>query len=389
MEYQNKKFAFGLIALICIGMIIGVVGGALAGGATGYVLARRSIDTTQPVVVAQPVHVAAPAPTAQAQPPQAGFSQDTSDAMVATVKKVAPAVVTVMNRTDQGQASGSGVVVSDKGYIITNNHVIEGARALAVVFADGSRKDAKLVGADPLTDIAVIQVQGGVPAVAPVGDSDLLQPGEQVLAIGSPLGNFRNTVTAGIVSALNRSVGPSQEGLIQTDAAINNGNSGGPLVNLRGEVVGINTLVVRGQGVGTEAPVEGLGFSVPSSIFKKVANELIANGEIKYPYIGIVYQMLDADIAAAFNLPVQNGAWISAAHSNQQAVVPGSPGEKAGLREGDIITAINGTSLAQDNSLRRTLTQFKPGDTVTLTVLRDGKEQSIKVTLTTRPASLN
>jgi 2-alkenal reductase len=401
MEYtNNKRFNTGLIVLMVLGVLIGVLGGALAGAAAGYSLARRSIaEAAVPIVTPQRVsavtaatqqdsaQAAQPAPTAQA----GVVSQDISDAMVETVKKVAPAVVTVRNRADQGQGSGSGVIISEDGYIVTNNHVVEGASALSVIFADGSRKEAELVGTDPLTDIAVIKVEGDVPAVAPVGDSEALEPGEQVLAIGSPLGNFRNTVTAGIVSAVNRSVPGSQmEGLIQTDAAINSGNSGGPLVNLRGEVVGINTLVVRGDSFsGSAAPVEGLGFSVPSSTFRKIADELIANGEVKYPYIGISYLMLDAEIAAEFDLPTESGAWISSSNGQRTAVVSGSPADEAGLRENDIITAINGISLAEGNSLRQVLSQFKPGDKVTLTVQRDGSERSIELTLATRPADLN
>ena len=397
MEYtNNKRFNTGLIVLMVLGVLIGVLGGALAGAAAGYSLAQRSLsEAPAAVVTAQrvsAVNAVTPQGTQAAPTARAGaVSQDTSDAMVDTVKKVAPAVVTVRNRTSQGQASGSGVIISKDGYIVTNNHVVEGEQTLSVIFADGSRKDAKLVGTDPLTDIAVIKVLGGVPAVAPVGDSSALQPGEQVLAIGSPLGNFRNTVTAGIVSAVNRSVPGSQmEGLIQTDAAINSGNSGGPLVNLQGEVVGINTLVVRGDGVSSSAaPVEGLGFSIPSSTFRKVADELIANGEVKYPYIGISYLMLDAEIAADQNLPAQAGAWVNSTNDQRTAVVSGSPADKAGLRENDIITAINGTSLAEGNSLRQVLSQFKPGDKVTLTVLRDGKERTIDLTLATRPSNLN
>jgi 2-alkenal reductase len=387
-------------------MFIGIAGGAFAGGAAGYLLARREI-AARPApaapVLAEPVNAPAQptarpsepdAPPATAVPavstPAAQVAQNLSDAIVETVKQVAPAVVTVRVRGDQGQGSGSGVIVSADGYIVTNNHVVEGADGLSVLFADGSRQEAELIGRDPLSDIAVIRVADGVPAVAPIGDSDALQPGEQVIAIGSPLGNFRNTVTAGIVSALNRSVGGSMEGLIQTDAAINSGNSGGPLVNLRGEVVGINTLVVRGgldEAASGAARVEGLGFAVPSGIFSKVSEELIANGEIKYPYMGILYTMIDAEIAAEANLPAQSGAWISSS-SSQPAVVPGTPADDAGLREDDIITAINGASLAEGNSLRRVLTQYKPGDTVTLTLLRDGREQTTDITLGTRPTDL-
>lgn len=384
-----------LIALVLLGMFVGVVGGGLAGGTAGYMFAKREIAALPKgqTVVAQSVSaVQQPTAAAPKTTAPAGSAQDLSDEMVATVKQVAPAVVTVLNSTQQGRASGSGVIVSDKGYIITNNHVVDGEQSLAAIFADGSRHDAALVGTDPLADIAVIQVKDAVPAVAQIGDSSALQPGEQVIAIGSPLGNFRNTVTAGIVSALNRSVGSSMEGLIQTDAAINNGNSGGPLVNLQGQVVGINTLVVRGgsqEAMGADASVEGLGFSIPSSTFKSISDQLIANGKVEYPYLGIVYTMIDAEVSAENNLPVQSGAWINSSRQGQASVVAGTPAAKAGLQENDIITAVNDVSLAEGNSLRQALSKFKPGDTVTLSFLRDGKQQTTQLTLGTRPADLN
>ena len=384
-----------LIVLVLLGMFVGVVGGGLAGGTAGYLLAQREVATlpkAQAVVAQQVNTVQQPTAAAPKTTAAASSMQNMSDEMVATVKQVAPAVVTVLNTTQQGRASGSGVIVSDKGYIITNNHVVDGEQSLAAIFADGSRHEATLIGTDPLADIAVIQVKDAVPAVAPIGDSSALQPGEQVIAIGSPLGNFRNTVTAGIISALNRSVGSSMEGLIQTDAAINNGNSGGPLVNLQGQVVGINTLVVRGgsqEAMGADAAVEGLGFSIPSSTFKSISDQLIANGKVEYPYLGIVYTMIDAEVSAEHNLPVQSGAWINSSRQGQASIVSGTPAAKAGLQENDIITAVNDVSLAEGNSLRQVIKQFKPGDTVTLTFLRDGKQQTTQLTLGTRPADLN
>jgi 2-alkenal reductase len=284
------------------------------------------------------------------------------------------------------------VIISEQGHIVTNNHVVENATGLRVLFADGTLQEARLIGTDPLNDIAVIRVQGAVPGVASIGDSTKLQPGETVLAIGSPLGNFRNTVTAGVVSALNRSLpGTGLEGLIQTDAAINSGNSGGPLINLAGEVVGINTLVVRGDSGGFgfgAAPVEGLGFAVPSAIFRNVADQLIATGRVRFPFLGITYLTIDGQVAAEFNLPVQNGAYIRSSRPGEPAVQPGSAAARAGLREGDIIVAVDNVRLDYNTSLRQLLLRYKPGDTVTLTVLRDGRERAIQVTLGERPANL-
>ncbi len=239
--------------LLAVGVLAGGLGGGLAGGAAGFYLSHPNPAGAAP---AQAAPIPADAPAVQA------------------VRRVGPTVVTVVNTLDEkaqpspfqqapspfGQpspnlpqprglqtATGSGVIISNAGDIITNNHVIENEKKLQVIFSDGSRHDAKLVGTDSFSDLEVIRVQDKVPAVASLGDSNALLPGQGVLAIGSPLSDFKNTVTAAVVSAVHRSVGP-QEDLIQTDAAINHGNSGGPLINEVGEVIGINTLVVRGDG---------------------------------------------------------------------------------------------------------------------------------------------
>ncbi len=391
---EKRSVYIGFIVTLVVAIFISLTAGFVAGNVTGFYLSNHVVGPSSQPVAGEPIRndTAAETPaTAQSssnQPfipaAQTDVADDTSQTMIAAVKRVAPAVVTVLNRTGRGEAgmngSGSGVIINENGYILTNHHVVEGASSLEVFFADSSLHKATLIGSDPLADIAVIQVQDPVPAVAVVGDSEQLQAGEQVLAIGSPLGNFRNTVTAGVVSALNRSVS-SLEGLIQTDAAINRGNSGGPLINLRGEVVGINTLVVRGNSFDSVAPTEGLGFAVPSSIFKNVSTQLISHGEVKYPYLGIQYMMIDGQIAAQRNLPVQQGALVI-------ETVPGTPASRGGLQGDDIITEINGVSLALENSLRYELMHYQPGETVTLTVLRKGEELTLKVTLVTRPESL-
>ncbi len=391
---ERKHNPLLLLAVLLLGIVIGIGGGAVAGGVVAMVVTGREASAA-PAIAAQPVSVQS---EAQAAPRLAPSTQSAvghsahSDAVVAAVQKVGPAVVTVIVTTRQGRGSGSGVVITEQGHIVTNNHVVENATGLRVLFADGTLQEARLIGTDPLNDIAVIRVQGAVPGVASIGDSTKLQPGETVLAIGSPLGNFRNTVTAGVVSALNRSLpGTGLEGLIQTDAAINSGNSGGPLINLAGEVVGINTLVVRGDtggfGFGA-APVEGLGFAVPSAIFRNVADQLITTGRVRFPFLGITYITIDGQVAAEFNLPVQNGAYIRSSRPGEPAVQPGSAAARAGLREGDIIIAVNGVRLDYGTSLRQLLLGYKPGDTITLTILRDGRERNIQVTLGERPANL-
>jgi 2-alkenal reductase len=414
MERRNRILVAIVLALT---LIVGVLGGAAAGGVVAYTLARQAIaeqaargddPVVQPVVNLQQVEPTATLPAAPsdqvapaeptalpATPPQAPAAN--GQQVVEVVRAVSPAVVTVVNTLAPGadssqsrfpipqldqprRGSGSGVIVSEDGYIITNHHVVEGQQSLAVIFADGTQRAATLVGSDPLMDVAVIKVDGPVPGVMQLGDSSQLQPGETVIAIGSPLGDFRNTVTVGVVSALNRTVGgDAPEGLIQTDAAINSGNSGGPLINLRGEVVGINTLVVRGSGFsGTEA--QGLGFSVPSNMVRRVSEQLIATGRVVYPFLGISFGTIDALSAVDNNLPVQAGALIS-------EVVPDGPSAQAGLRPGDIITAIGGRAIGQDATLRSLLLEYAPGETVTLDLLRDGQQLQLDVTLAERPGA--
>jgi 2-alkenal reductase len=390
---MERKTKIAVIAALMLVALCSTLVGGVVGGSFGYFIAKRNFPTQSSQPVSQPIaNVTLPSPS-KTQP-----VADGQNPVVSAVQKVAPAVVTVLSDVEvsanelpfqlgpnQGQvpsrrSSGSGVIISQEGYILTNNHVVENANKLSVTYADGTRHDASLVGTDPLQDLAVIKVSSPVPAIATLGDSDALIPGETLIAIGSPLGDFKNTVTTGVVSALNRSVpGSSMEGLIQTDAAINHGNSGGPLVNINGEVIGINTLVVRGS-MGSSDQAEGLGFAVPSNVARTVAEELIANGKVVYPYLGVSYGMIDADIAIQYELPVQNGALIS-------DIVRGEAADKAGLRVDDIITEVNGMQLGSEASLRAVLLQLDPGDTVNLTILRNGEELKMDVVLGTRPAN--
>lgn len=311
---------------------------------------------------------------------------DIQTAVTQAVQAVSPAVVTVVG-TVPGQStffgqsgdatvSGSGFFISDQGYVLTNNHVVEGTKEVKIILADGTEETATVVGTDRYSDIAVLKADGTVPAVAKLGDSSLLQPGETVIAIGSPLGDFKNTVTEGVVSATGRSIDSGQgyqvEGLIQTDAAINHGNSGGPLVNLAGEVIGINTMIVRSSGNGDVA--EGLGFAIPVNTAQEVSKQLLTNGYVSRPFMGINYQAISPDFAAMYNLPVQWGIYV-------QNVAADSPANTAGLKKGDIIDSLNGTKLDATHQYLNMLYQLKPGDKVTLGVMRDGKEISIDITL--------
>ncbi len=247
---------------------------------------------------------------------------------------------------------------------------------LTLCLSNGTREKATVVGTDQFNDIAVLKADGSVPAVAALGNSDVLKPGETAIAIGSPLGDFKNTVTMGVVSATGRSIdtgnGYQMEGLLQTDAAINPGNSGGPLVDLAGEVIGVNTLIVRSSGNGSVA--EGLGFAIPINTAQAVATQIIQKGYFAHPYVGIAYQPIAPDIASNYNLPVQWGAYVT-------QVAAGSPASQAGLQQGDIITRVGDITLDQSHSYLNTLYLYKPGDKVTISVIRNGQTVQMDVTL--------
>ncbi len=308
-------------------------------------------------------------------------------AITQTVEKVSPAVVTVVGtvpgqttffgRSSEGQVSGSGVIISPDGYIVTNNHVVESTTSLSVVLSDGSQLPADIISTDIFADLAVLKVDGNMPGVAAFGNSDNLKPGETVIAIGSPLGEFRNTVTVGVVSATGRSLdtgsGYFMEDLVQTDAAINQGNSGGPLVNLNGEVVGLNTIIVRG-GNGSTAVAEGLGFSIPSNTVQFIAEKIIQIGHFARPYLGIGSQTITPAIAQRYHLGAQWGAYIT-------QVDPNSPASNAGLQQNDIITSVGNQAIDSDHSFINALFAYQPGDQVEVKILRNNQEMTVNVTL--------
>jgi len=387
---KNRFFYLVLVVLLAG---VAALSGAAVGGAAVYQLESRIhvVAGTSSAPVA--VSVSNTTNTKSQNPVMIVNTTQIETTITDAVQKVGPAVVTVsgtvpgqmtpFGSTGGGTVSGSGVFIASEGYILTNNHVVEGTTGdLTITLADGSQEKATIVGTDQYSDIAVLKTNGKVPAVATLGNSDVLKPGETVIAIGSPLGDFKNTVTEGVVSATGRSIdtgnGYSIENLIQTDAAINQGNSGGPLVNLAGEVVAINTLIVRNSGSGTVA--EGLGFAIPINTARAVATELIQSGHITHPYLGIGFQPISPDIASAYNLPVQWGAYIT-------GVASGSPAAKANLQQGDIITSIGGVAIDTNHSYLNILFTFKPGDQVTVNFVRNGQPQQVQVTLTTSPNS--
>lgn len=268
---------------------------------------------------------------------------------------------------------GSGIIISPDGYIVTNNHVIEGETDIRVTLNDQRVLPAKLIGADPLTDLAVIKVNANNLASIPWGDSSALKPGQTVLAFGNPY-NFRFTVTRGIVSALNRTNPYSDDArkpgeFIQTDAAINPGNSGGPLVNTRGEVVGINTFLISPSGT-----FSGMGFAIPSQLAKPIINKLIKDGKIEHARIGVGITNVTPENAEFFHMSQASGAVIS-------QVEPDSAGAKAGLKVGDVITEFNGKKVESSGQLQAQVSQAAPGDKVRLAIARNGKSENITVTL--------
>jgi serine protease Do len=268
---------------------------------------------------------------------------------------------------------GSGVIISPDGYIVTNNHVIDGAVDIRVTMTDRRILPAKLIGADPLTDLAVIKVDANNLPSVPLGDSTQLHPGQTVLAFGNPLG-FRFTVTRGIVSALNRPNpfaadrrAPGE--FIQTDAAINPGNSGGPLVNAHGEVVGINTFLVSETG-----GFSGMGFAIPSQIVQPTVESLIKYGKVSHGYIGIGISDVTPEEAKFFHVNNASGAVVT-------QVEPDSPGAKAGLKVGDVITELNGKTVSDAGALQVEVGEKQPGTTIHLKALRDGNSVDLPVTL--------
>ncbi len=298
--------------------------------------------------------------------------------VVTIAETVGPTVVGVSNQgmgrslfrqqlVEQG--SGSGVIISKEGHIVTNYHVIDGADKVVVTLADGRQLEAVIRGSDPETDLAVLQIEADNFPVSALGDSDEVRVGEMVVAIGNPLGaEFARSVTVGVISAKDReiTIEDRKYNLIQTDAAINPGNSGGALVNSQGRVIGINSAKLVIQGV------EGMGFAIPISDAKPIIDELIEKGYVSRPSLGIWGYVIDARLAAQNSVP--QGIYIS-------EPIAGGPASAAGLREGDIITGVNETKIENFDDLREVLAQFKPGDQINVRYYRRGKEASVALVL--------
>jgi S1-C subfamily serine protease len=433
-------------------LAVSAANGSPAATAPAFLPAVAGSTPAAPANPATPGAPANPATPAAPATPGAPAAAPAAGSVVEIVKAVSPAVVTIVasnvtitdpttGQTGQGTATGSGVIFDSNGLILTNHHVVEGNPSkLTVTLKDGRSFDATIYGTDTLTDLAIVKVnQTGLPT-APIGDSSTIQVGQQAIAIGSPEGQFTDSVTSGIISALGRSIdvqGTKLSNLIQTDTAINPGNSGGPLLDPSGKVIGINTAV--------DGQAQNIGFAIPINIARPMLDQASAGQKLARPWLGIRFEMITPTIKSQANLPVDNGAWIPTAAAlsqgttgqgqapnatpdpnaqgqdpfggllpfgqgqnpfgqggqnpnaqgqggtgqaaQQPSIVAGSPAEAAGLKEGDIITAVNGTTLDAAHPLDMVTSQLAPGQTATLTVLRGGQTITLSVTLGTRPAS--
>ncbi len=281
------------------------------------------------------------------------------------------------------EAGGSGFIISKDGYILTNNHVIEGASKVTVTLDDGREFNAKVIGKDKETDVALLKINATDLPTVPLGDSDQAQQGDWVMAVGNPL-MFSHTVTVGVISAKGRRISSSSlDDFLQTDAAINFGNSGGPLVNTQGQVIGINTAITRRDFRGRM--VEGIGFAIPINLVKSELNQLKTKGKVERGYLGVTVGPFDRDAQSyykdKYGVDLKGGALI-------QSVLPSGPGGKAGLQKGDVIIKVNSREIKDSRELPYEISSFQPGTTVTLEVMRDGHKKSFKVKLGNRAEGL-
>jgi serine protease Do len=306
------------------------------------------------------------------------------------VDKVAPSVVSIVTTSQttspyygsqEQDSAGTGIIISKDGYILTNKHVVDGASTVQVVLSDGTTYDkVQVLGTDPLNDVAFLKISNvSNLTAAELGDSSSIRVGQKVIAIGNSLGQYQNTVTSGIISGTGRPI-TAQSGenvesltdLIQTDAAINPGNSGGPLLNLSGQVIGINTAIIQ--------DAQGIGFSIPINATKGIMKGVLAGKGVHRAFLGVNYISITADVAKHYNLSVKKGAYIYAA-GGKTAVVNGSPADKAGVHNKDVITKVGGVDVGSKGDVSSLVAEYAPGDTIQLAVLRDGKTLTLDVTL--------
>lgn len=373
----RERRGLGFVPVLTIVLVTSIVSGSLSAVAVANLLRTGSSGVTN-------------------EPTGTSVSQvriDESSAVITAVARVMPAVVVIQSRSNGGvlggaNGTGSGFIYDSNGWILTNKHVVDGADEISVQLNDSRVFSGRVYGVDTLTDLAIVKIDAtGLPA-ATLGSSEELQLGQLAIAIGSPLGNFENTVTTGVVSGLGRqiqagdSTGTTSEqlnNLIQTDAAINPGNSGGPLINSAGQVIGINTAVNQ--------DAQGIGFAIPISVARPIAQLALAGKAIARPWIGVYYKLVDAQVAKDLGLSVEYGVLIDKPASGEPAVFAGSPADEAGLVEGDIVVAVDGDVVDAEHDLSTRILPHVPGDEVSLSVVRGGQTLEIAVTLGTLPAA--
>ncbi len=416
LKILKNKIFWGVSLLILIGCIVGFSAG---------IIGMRYFPSQVNAIFQYFKASEATVPKAENQTKSTSYTSDISyeQAIINAAKNVSPSVVSIVisknlpvyeqqfidpfggafpgfnfqipqqvqNGTKyQDIGAGSGFIVSEDGLILTNKHVVSDNKADYTVFMnDGKKYPAKVLALDPVQDLAVIKIEpqeGETFSAVTLGDSDGLQIGQTAIAIGNALGQFRNTVSVGVVSGLGRTVSASNQtgsfsetlqDIIQTDAAINEGNSGGPLLNLKGEVIGINTAMAQGA--------QGIGFAIPINMAKNDIEQVKTTNKIVYPFLGVRYITVDSQTKEKYNLSVDYGVLVLKGDKGEAAVTKGSAAEKAGIKEKDVILELNGQKITADNTLAKMIMKFKPGDTVSLKILRDGNEMSVDATLGERP----
>ncbi|MGI5839366.1 MAG: S1C family serine protease [bacterium] len=361
-----------LTVLVVLSLCSALAGGLVAVAGTGLVYGRYFAAPHSPATPGLPEGAVA------AEDDPAG-----GDRVVEAVDAVIPTVVGITNKAVMydwlnrsrvvERGSGSGVVFHPDGYIATNNHVVEGAQELVVTMADGRSLPGHLVGRDARTDLAVVRIQGGGFSAAEFGDSATVRVGETAIAVGSPLG-FEQTVTVGVISAINRSLQVDERTMrfLQTDAAINAGNSGGPLLNIRGQVIGINTAKIPGPGI------EGLGFAIPTNLAKPILDDLINNGRVVYPWLGV--SLADRETLEEYGYQVDFAAGVYVVRP-----IAGGPAAKAGIKAGDVIITVAGENVNTVEELQIALQNRKVGEIIAVGLQRDGHSITVNVALREAP----
>ncbi|MGB9855350.1 MAG: S1C family serine protease [Caldisericum exile] len=367
-EHHERK---GWIVYLVVGIIIG----SILGGIFGTFIVFKN-PTIFPWILSQTPQTQIGTNQTQVQVPTNLI--DIQNQVEEVANKVSPAVVRIVSTTQvispfflqviPQEGLGSGVIIREDGLILTNNHVIADATKIEVTLSNGKTYKGEVLGADPISDLALVKINATNLPTAPLGDSSKVKVGEFVVAIGNPYG-LDHTVTFGVISAVERNIDTGTNtmyGVIQTDAAINPGNSGGPLVNLKGEVIGINTMIYQNA--------QGLGFAVSSNTAKKVIDSILKTGKVRWPYLGIQVTTMTQEIANSYNIAYTEGAFVV-------DVVVGSPAYMGGIRKYDVITAVNGKAIKTADDLISTIRNYSPNDRVTITVSRNGKMMDLQVVL--------